>query len=286
MTINEINHRGRGDEFYTRLRDVQNELPNYNLSGRVVYCNCDYPFHSSFCKYFAENYDSIGLAGLFASSTWKGGGCFEFDGKEWRTLYKNSGKFQDNIALMRICDVIVTNPPFSEKQTQQLIKMAIACGKDFISVGSKQLILDNEMLELFKEHKLNAGYKSIGWFETPEDEESNEPTMWWTSFNVPKKELHTGITGATDFLPDGTLFVDTYLHIPDDYYGPMSVPYSFCRHINQNQFEILEIKRQFINGKNKPRMIITRRNGHISEERLNSIVKQCITEVILRKKNH
>lgn len=259
--INEISYRKAGDEFYTKLTNVANELKNYNLSGKKVYCNCDHPSHSAFCKYFSQNYEALGLAGLFASSTWGGEGAFVFDGTEWNDLFSRSGRFQDNMHLMRECDIIVTNPPFSDKQTHQLIKMALACGKDFILVGPIHLILNGEMLELFKHGRLNAGYTSISWFSTQDGDSKSMPTMWWTSVNVPKPELHTGITGATETLSDGTLYVKTYKGIPDDYNGPISVPYSFCRHINKNQFEILGIKRQNIGGTNKPRMIIQRKNA-------------------------
>ncbi len=43
------------DEFYTQLRDIENELSHYRafFSGKTVFCNCDDPFKSNFVKYFS-----------------------------------------------------------------------------------------------------------------------------------------------------------------------------------------------------------------------------------------
>ena len=40
----------RGDEFYTRYNDVAKELCHYDLSGMIVYCNCDNPDTSNLDK--------------------------------------------------------------------------------------------------------------------------------------------------------------------------------------------------------------------------------------------
>lgn len=58
------------DEFYTQLNDISNELRHYKeqFRGKVVFCNCDDPFESNFFKYFALNFDSLGLKKLIATS--------------------------------------------------------------------------------------------------------------------------------------------------------------------------------------------------------------------------
>lgn len=62
--------RAKNDEFYTLLNDVANELKHYReeLRGKVVLCNCDDPFESNFFKYFADNFNVLGLRKLVA--TW------------------------------------------------------------------------------------------------------------------------------------------------------------------------------------------------------------------------
>ncbi len=61
---------GKNDEFYTQLTDVEKELRHHknNLRGKVVLCNCDDPFESNFFKYFAINFNDLGLKKLIATS--------------------------------------------------------------------------------------------------------------------------------------------------------------------------------------------------------------------------
>lgn len=60
----------KNDEFYTRLVDIEKELKHYKsqFRGKVVYCNCDDPFESNFFKYFAGNFNALGLKRLIATS--------------------------------------------------------------------------------------------------------------------------------------------------------------------------------------------------------------------------
>src|SRR4030042_7034782 len=58
------------DEFYTQLVDIEKELKHYKeqFRDKVVYCNCDDPFESNFFKYFAANFNALGLKKLIATS--------------------------------------------------------------------------------------------------------------------------------------------------------------------------------------------------------------------------
>lgn len=60
---------GRQDEFYTTLDLIEKELKNYrqHFKGKTVLCNCDDPFESNFFKYFAMNFNFLGLKKLFAT---------------------------------------------------------------------------------------------------------------------------------------------------------------------------------------------------------------------------
>ena len=63
-------NRAKKDEFYTQLVDIEKELKHYKeqFKGKVVYCNCDDPFESNFFKYFASNFNALGLKQLIATS--------------------------------------------------------------------------------------------------------------------------------------------------------------------------------------------------------------------------
>jgi Adenine-specific methyltransferase EcoRI len=62
------------DEFYTQYIDIQKEVEAYlefdasTFRGKVVYCNCDDPFESNFFKYFAANFNKLGLKKLVSTS--------------------------------------------------------------------------------------------------------------------------------------------------------------------------------------------------------------------------
>ena len=57
------------DEFYTQLSDIENELRHYreHFRNKVVLCNCDDPYESNFFKYFASNFNALGLKKLIAT---------------------------------------------------------------------------------------------------------------------------------------------------------------------------------------------------------------------------
>ena len=61
--------RNKNDEFYTQLIDIENELKHYreHFRGKVVLCNCDDPYESNFFKYFALNFNALGLRKLIAT---------------------------------------------------------------------------------------------------------------------------------------------------------------------------------------------------------------------------
>ena len=62
-------NKAKQDEFYTQLADIENELKHYkeHFRGKIVFCNCDDPYESNFFKYFAMNFNYLGLKKLIAT---------------------------------------------------------------------------------------------------------------------------------------------------------------------------------------------------------------------------
>lgn len=97
----------RNDEFYTQLPDIEKELKHYKdqFRGKVVYCNCDDPFESNFFKYFAANFNALGLRKFITTSYVKSpivGGqlpLFEMEG------LKPSGKEPFKIEIKEVTDI-------------------------------------------------------------------------------------------------------------------------------------------------------------------------------------
>ncbi|MFH2069715.1 MAG: adenine-specific methyltransferase EcoRI family protein [Elusimicrobiota bacterium] len=112
MTAKSLNknlHRAnqaKKDEFYTQLVDIEKELKHYKdqFRGKIVYCNCDDPFESNFLKYFAANFNALGLRKLITTSYVKSpivGGqlpLFEVEG------LKPSGKEPFKIEIKEVPD--------------------------------------------------------------------------------------------------------------------------------------------------------------------------------------
>lgn len=61
--------RNKKDEFYTQLPDIENELRHYtdHFQDKTVLCNCDDPFESNFFRFFALNFNRLGLKKLIAT---------------------------------------------------------------------------------------------------------------------------------------------------------------------------------------------------------------------------
>jgi hypothetical protein len=62
--------KNKADEFYTQLPDIEAEMRHYKeqFRNKVIFCNCDDPYESNFFKYFAMNFNFLGLKKLIATS--------------------------------------------------------------------------------------------------------------------------------------------------------------------------------------------------------------------------
>lgn len=62
-------NKAKKDEFYTQLTDIELELKHYKnqFINKIVLCNCDDPYESNFFKYFAMNFNQLGLKKLIAT---------------------------------------------------------------------------------------------------------------------------------------------------------------------------------------------------------------------------
>jgi len=96
------------DEFYTQYIDIQKEVEAYlefdpdTFRGKVVYCNCDDPFESNFFKYFAANFNKLGLKRLITTSY--DGSPIAGQGTLFPEYNEGNGKRQKPKALAVILD--------------------------------------------------------------------------------------------------------------------------------------------------------------------------------------
>lgn len=113
--------KAKDDEYYTLLPDIEKELRHYadQLRGKVIFCNCDDPFESNFFKYFAMNFNQLGLKKLIA------------------TCYNPSPIAGSQLALFDV------EPPLKkgmDKNTKHAYKIEITEVKDYDGSGSTNLV--------------------------------------------------------------------------------------------------------------------------------------------------
>lgn len=175
--------KAKNDEFYTQLEDINNELRHYreHFRGKTVLCNCDDPYVSNFFRYFAYNFEYLGLkrlittcyknqdADLFSTHTSEQAIWLEYLGdKNGDRIptpdeigihhFKGDGDFRsaECIELLKQADIVVTNPPFS--LFREYVAQLIEYDKKFLIIGNMNAITYKEIFPLLKENKMWVGY--------------------------------------------------------------------------------------------------------------------------------
>ncbi len=130
------------DEFYTQLSDIEKELVHYReyFRDKVVFCNCDDPYESNFFKYFALNFNALGLKKLIA------------------TCYDGSPIAQQELALF---------PTDESEPKRKAYKVEISEVPDLDGNGSTDLT-DVQLLLKSSDHNVKAELKENGDFRSPE----------------------------------------------------------------------------------------------------------------------
>ena len=258
-----FNDAKNGDEFYTRLEDIQKELSNYDFNNCVVYCNCDNPSFSNFWKYFKDNFNKLGLKLLLSTYYSDDPKLTIFDGKDIEEKKIKSGRFQDNLDIIKEykVDWVVTNPPYSGGAPLELTEELLKRKVNFVFCGPLHLLVDKKFFELFKQRKVSCGYTNINSFARPDGTKANAPAAWFTNIDI-EKPKYVG-KGDGEDLPKyddiDAIECNPYKKIPSDKYkGDIGVSYRFLTKINRDQFDILKIVTPKLNGKKKMKRVIIR----------------------------
>ena len=171
------------DEFYTRMSDINEELYHYKdqFRGKVIYCNADDPRVSNFFKYFAYQFDPLGLKklittcykntdmDLFSKNRDAHGIAIEYTGtpnpngvpgsEDLNIIQlKGDGDFRspEAIEYLKQADIVVTNPPFS--LFREYMQQIMHYNKKFLILGTLNVLSYKEIFPLIKEEKIWTGY--------------------------------------------------------------------------------------------------------------------------------
>ena len=168
----------KNDEFYTQWSDIENEMQaylEYNpdvFRGKVVLLPCDDPEASNFTKYFALNFNKLGLKKLISTScaprfnpaTEKRGRIYilergedaKEEGLKWDYLGGDGDFRSDEVTSLRDeADMVITNPPFS--LFREFMAWITEGNVEFSAIGNMNAITYKEIFPLIKENKVWYG---------------------------------------------------------------------------------------------------------------------------------
>ena len=191
----------KNDEFYTQYADIQKEVNAYldynpdTFRDKTVLLPCDDPEWSNFTRFFAQNFERLGLKRLISTSyaveskkykdyeptlfetesplfdidktRIKGkifeltrdinqNGRIDIDDLEWHYL-EGDGDFRspEVCKLRDEADIIVTNPPFS--LFREFLAWIVDVKKEFLILGNKGNMTYKEVFRLLQENKVWFG---------------------------------------------------------------------------------------------------------------------------------
>lgn len=270
-------NREKNDEFYTQLVDIENELRHYthHFKDKTIFCNCDDPEESNFFRYFALNFEHLGIKKLIATHfdankpTYKleidreldlnADGKIDFQDIQRIPLQQN-GDFRSSecIDILKSSDIVVTNPPFS--LFREYVSLLMEYEKKFVIVGNQNAITYKEIFPLIQENKiwLGKGFKGNAAhfinkhyedYATANDHREGmirvSGVTWFTNLDIYKRHeellLYKGYSAEEYPKYDNynAVEVSKTKDIPIDYDGVMGVPITFMDKYNPEQFEIL-----------------------------------------------
>jgi hypothetical protein len=250
--------REKNDEFYTLLKDIEEELSHYKAQfhGSKVYCNCDDYRISNFYKYFRDRFDELGLTSVTATHFSKDGVVYKavYDGvSEKTTPLKQNGDFRSEecLALLKEADIVCTNPPFS--LFREYVEQLVSFGKKFLIIGNMNAITYKEVFKLIKENKVwLGGTRNPKVFTQPDGTiKTLGNSCWYTNLLHNRRAERLLLTkkyaGNEDKYPRydnyDAIEVSKVKDIPMDYPGVMGVPITFLEKHNPHQSEIVGIDR-------------------------------------------
>lgn len=283
----------KNDEFYTRIDDVVNELKHYKdfLKGKIIYCPCDKVYNfgrSAFAQYFISEFHRIGIKKLICTQynpsghgikkeinftdkglKWVYNGelpdCDFIDESEFNVYPLNGdGSFdsQECIEIMRSCDVVITNPPFS--LFRNFLNQIFSLNKKFLIVGNKNAITYKDVFAYIQKNMMWLGYNSPKHFEVPLDKVIDEKKQyeengkiyqtfgnigWFT--NIEHNKRTEMLYLSEPYIEENYEKYDNYdaievpkiKRIPKDYNGVMGVPITFLDNYCPDQFEIVKFRK-------------------------------------------
>lgn len=273
------------DEFYTSYDVIHKEIVLYKevFENKIVYCNCDDYLYSNFFKYFKDNFETLKLKKLIATNythpvneqlSMLNNNEFDYEkGISKHAEYtlekglivkdlKGSGSFDsyECLSLLKECDIVVTNPPFS--LVRRYIEVLETFEKKYIFLGSILMLTYSYIFKLLKKNKISYGksLRSGGvYFKVPNSYEGNIKMIdnekhiriggirWYTNIFIgdmfiplkSKSKYYGNERKYPKYLNKEGINVNKKSDIPIDYDGIIGVPITYLDHYNNKEYKIL-----------------------------------------------
>ena len=198
--------KAKNDEFYTQYHDIEKEVTAYVefnpnvFRDKTVFLPCDDPEWSNFTKFFAQNFQTLGLKKLVSTSyaaeskklgayqpslfemesekydkaktaqkgkiytltcDKSGDGRIDVNDLDWDYLAGDGDFRSEEVKALRDqADVIITTPPFS--LFREFLAWVVEADKQFLIIGNKNIVTFKEVFPLIKDNKMWAGRTSWG----------------------------------------------------------------------------------------------------------------------------
>ena len=258
----------KDDEFYTRMEDIESEIPFYShhFRGKKIYLNCDDPKKSNFYKYFSENFDKIGISELHCTHLPTSDSQPHIYRKhtskeDYEDIKIESGDFRSEgcEGILSKCDIIISNPPFSlfREYYAQIKKYR----KKFLIIGSQNAHTYKEFFEDFAKNKVWMGVSKPKAFHRPNGSVQKFGNICYHT-NLSHAERDEELMLTSEYSENrykkyenfDAIEVSKVSNIPKKYDGLMGVPISFLEKYCPNQFEIVGMDNELTkktNGKSE-----------------------------------
>lgn len=264
----------RHDEYFTSFREIERELRLYkgHFHEKIVFCNANDSCESAFFKFFIKYFKAWNLKLLYCLSL--EGELYIYNGERLCTERLSSGDFrsQESVELLKVSDIVVSNPPFS--LFREYFDLLMRYEKKFIIIGNHTAVSYKGIFPYIRDGKVWQGvsrprvfYDSMGVKQT----HVAGLCRWFTNLEHKRwvRELSLSESYREEDYPiyDNLEAIDCkeVKNIPKDYFSFIGVPVSFIDRWNVYQFSIVGVGRNLkIKGERQPVRLLIRRKTKYS----------------------
>lgn len=120
--------KNKNDEFYTSLEDIEKEMKYYKeqFKDKIIFCNCDDPYESNFFKYFAMNFNALGLKKIIT------------------TCYAGSPIITEQLSLFDVKGIVVSKTTERNPYKIEITEVPDSNGDGAIDLSDVEYLIKNK----------------------------------------------------------------------------------------------------------------------------------------------